>query len=596
MGESMKHAVYSMRQGMLWLICWLVGYALELKAQSGIEELAFPAEVVRVTQETQLSEEQLCVLGGRDTKGHFSFMTPQLLSNHKLHGVYTGQEPSSTYMLQDGQYLWYLLRSGQKNVVLRSVRTGLYLTRKAGGKLGLIFQKVPESRSEWLLTQGSADRFVLSDPEYPERSLSLYVSPGQGVPDYYFDNYSMPDSPELYIYQLAGGEALLPGSVELPSEGQRLALFDDRRVRMRDGSAAEVYDCTLLDGTLAPQPEMDVWQCHLCGGQRFTLGRQGRYLNYELKEDIHPVEWQIANGHICTVEAEPRYLCFDADNRTWHLSPASEARATAHWIPVSADPLRTVDRQGVCRLSGGWTASRLSAVSWQGVRCMDLTSIVLPLHASAFLSRPDGSNIPVFVHESAVKHLPSAWSFVVSCGAENRLLCHTVLSDGVPCYTDRPFVVGEGQMEYSRAACSDEGWQTLCLPFTGRLASATLAVLDSYVAGELRFVPADHLQAGLPGIVRVATGVPLRVVSEACTFTSAGMSGQVMRGTTTGMTLKDGQIPSYFLAPDGMSFERAAPESHLSPFRAYILLQSAVQPFQHRVRVRLQLGQSAVCK
>lgn len=558
----------------LWCLLLLCGSILADETHT--EELQLPADFVQVSQPDDLKDENWYAFGGINLEGHLVYMSNSVLRNGKLSGCDMKAAPTEVQRFTNDYYIWRIVRIDATQIALKSLRTGEYLTRKKENGLGLRFLKELTPASHWRTGKGKNGHLILADPVNPERALSVSSQFSGNGANCNFDNYEISDTPELLIYKKPGRTIDIPGHVDLPKEGQRLALFDENRVRLRDGSSREVRDVALADGTLAPAPEMDIWQCRLKGGNRFVLERDGAYLGYELCESADPSVWQINHGYICTDEDSPRYLCYDAQASRWQLLPPDLARTTAHWGAVAESPYRQVNAQGVCRLSGGWSAPDLSALDWQGIRCLDLTALALPVYAQDFVTFAETPNLPVFVAESSSAYVPSGWNFVVSCGTSNRLLRPTTLTDRSPFYTDRPFEVSEGQLEYVREAVNDEGWQTLCLPFAARSVSAELAHFTSYAGGELVFAPSVEVRAGTPYLVRVAAGMPLRVVSSAGKVVPQCTATAQMCGTYERMSVRSGQNGHYYLSAEGVSFDEAAPGSSLPPFRAYLRLSRSM--------------------
>lgn len=549
------------------------------------DQLQFPAEFVQVNQLDDLTDGSWYALGGINVYGHLVFMSNAIQPNGKLYGFNMKNEPTEVQHFKNNYYIWQIVHIDDLHIALRSQRTSEYLTRKKENGLGLELCGNLTSAAHWRLGKSKKGHFLLSDPMDPDRTLSVSSQFLSGDVVGYFDNYETPDTPELYIYKKPGRMIDIPGHVDLPKEGQRIALFDEKLVRLRDGSSREVRDEALIDGTLAPDSEMDIWQCHLKGGSRFVLERDGNYLGYELYESAEPSVWEINHGYICTVEEMPRYLCFDIQTSRWQLLSSALARATAHWVAVAAPPHRQVNSQGICRLSGGWSASALSALDWQGVRCLDLTALVLPAYAQNFVTLAETPNLPIFVTESSSVHVPSSWNFVVCCGKTNHLLRPTTLVDRAPFYTDRSFEVSEGQLEYLREAVTDEGWQTLCLPFAARSVSGELAHFVSFTGGELVFTPSVEVHAGMPYLVRVAAGLPLRIVSSACTVAPRCTETAQMCGTYEGFSVQNGQSGTYFLATEGLRFDEAATGSFLPPFRAFVHISSSDNVFPLHIKL-----------
>ena len=557
-----------------YFFCLLLGCCLSLLetavAQRVSDGLELPADFVRVKQLSELTTEGWYTLGGVDVEGHLVYMMNEVLSNRKMDAINSLREPPESQRFQNTRLIWRMVRLDNNSIALQSGLDGTFLTRKHDGELGLQLTNKQTEQARWQVRTGKFGDFLLADPTAPNRTLSVITNMnGQGTYSC-FDNYSQSDSPGLCIYKKPQRAIEVPGYVELPAEGQRLVLYDEQQFRQLDGGAASVHDYALADGTLAPDGEMDIWTCRYRGMHHFVLERDGIFLTYDLVAGSQADEWQILKGYLCTVEEQPRYLCYDAPSSRWTVRMADEAAAMAHWAAVAASPQRQVDGAGVCRLYGGWSASALSALDWQGVRCLDLTAISLPLQARDFSGVAETANLPVFVSEKSQDLVPGSWNFVVTCGIKNRLLRPTMLVDGASFYTDRAFSVEAGQMEYVRECTGEDEWQTLCLPFDVRSPEVPLAVLVGCTGEALEFEPVTEVKGGCPCLIPTSGMSGFSVSSEACTVAAGCGRMAVMQGSYQEILVQPGKS-GFFLAPGGMSFDQAAPGSHLAPFRAYLV-------------------------
>lgn len=354
-------------------------------------------------------------------------------------------------------------------------------------------------------------------------------------------------------------------------------------MRLASGVAATTDDALLCNGMLAPVEGLQTWTADVADDGSFTLRGEDGYLDYELGSSATAAVWEVTDGHLRTREDVARYLRYDEGLEAWRLTELATEGVAAFLAEVVERPARTVDEQGVCTLTGGWTASALAEMDWDGVRCLDLTQTHLPRKALPFAGAPATRNLPVFVNAQESAYVPSAWRFVVACGTRNELLGEVALEDGEPVYTDRAIHVDEGAVTYGRTGCTPGRWQTICLPFDARLTAGTAYGLTSYESGELTFAEAERLTAGtgyivLPdesgSIAAIAKGGDLQTETVA----DEGLGGVFARWT---VTEADGEV--YFLTQGGETFRRAAARSSLPPFRAF-LRQSGVSALRVRFR------------
>ena len=547
--------------------------SLVLYAQDETEQLELPTDFMRIQQQSELEDLGWYTCAIQNAEGKLVFMTHTLLKNKKMDALCSTTGPKEIIEFTNKRLLWKISRPDDMHIVLQDAETLNYLARKTDNALGLKFEASPSKLAQWVLTSGETPgTFVLADPSDSDRILSFTSTvTGNGV-YYNYDNYKNFEGSEFYFYKKPQRLVEIPGHVTRPAQGQRIVLYDNRCMRLQNGQAEEVKHYALADGSLAPCADMDIWTCHWRGTNGFVLEREGSYLDYTLQPVPAETPWQIVRGYICTQEEEPRYLCYDSNGRSWLLCTADEARHTAHWAPVAQEPLMQCATNGVCTLTGGWDAVALAEIDVASIRCLDLTGVPLPLQSLPFVSFSPSSNIPIFVNSEYAEYAPSSWHFVVSCSDQNRLMRHTLLTDRMPFFTDRPIAVEQGQLEYVREAQSDDSWQTLCLPFAAQTAGVELASYVSMTEGRLKFESASSLQGGVPYLVRCKAGLALRFQSSRGVLTPQCVETSDFKGTFADVTINEGQIRQYFLSEDGKSFDEAAPSSHLAPFRAYWVL------------------------
>lgn len=530
-----------------------------------------PVTLTRVVSAEGLNASDLYALCASSQEGAQVALSSQNSGNGgRLKGFRAATANGREMEISRESCLWTLVPMDDGSWALQSRESRRYLSRRESGALAVEMADGLGVGCHWRVEQLPDGAFRLSETVAAARSLSLGESYSAGSVSYYYANYETSAYSDLRLYRYALRLADTEGDVRLPLPGERLALCDAGLARGLDGTAVDVADALLCDGRLAPQSAVAVWTCEAVAGGCFALkGRQG-YLGYELQPVPEAVAWQVVRGHLCSAEDVPRYLCFDSRTESWHLLSAEAAQAGAHLVSVADTPHRTLDDRGVCSLSGGWTASDLAALDWQGVRCLDLTGVALPLHTRAFDTSPASPNLPLFVREEMLPYVPPSWTFVVSAsGNDCRLYGQVELADGEAFYTDRPFRTEAGAMTYRREAAPADGWQTLCLPFEVRAEPGLLALMDGVRAGALLFSMATSVPAGVPCLVARRAGEPLTLTSAACVVAPSPHAGEALRGTFAPMQVTDeAQSVCLLSAPKG-AFVRAAAGSSLPPFRAY---------------------------
>lgn len=485
----------------------------------------------------------------------------------KLQGLKYTLDNKGKLSIKKADRVWRIRQVGEGRVALVAAVTGKTLTRKKAGSLGLTWGDGQTALTQWTLIQTGEGTFRLLDPDATNRGIRL----GQSSPThFFFDNYELSDTYHLAFYHPSE-----EGSADMPGDGARVALCNSGRVLAANGAgiASEAYELT--DGLLAPADEVAAWQCRHTGASTFTLHSAEGYMGYDLRPTPTATDWRYAAGRIMTTEDSPRRLAYDPAIGNWVLTTPSSNLPDAGFVTLAAEPSRSLTPQGGCTLHGGWSADALAALDMGDVKYLDLTGIALPCHMRSFSTDLTTRNMPIFVTEGVTGSIPASWRFVVSVGTTNRLLRQTELLDGVPFYSDRPFRVREGQLTYERRVPADANWLTSCLPFTLSLRSGTAYHVRG-VSGEAIVVSEEiSLQAGMPYLLCVEPGSTLSFSSLEGDIAISPWSDETLCGTYVGMTVGEGDSPTYMLHPTDQAFRRAAAGSRLAPFRACLPLPSS---------------------
>lgn len=539
--------------------------------------IQLPADFVRVTDYDMLSENDTYVLGAMSQNEGLVIMASTLTGSakNKLKGLQpqTGSEEKVT--ISNNACLWRIKIDNNGRLALKSYDGSLYLTRKASGSLGMQLTTSSSERSLWQVNQADNNTFILTDVADNSRCLSLYSMPKNGKMVYYFDNYSSYDTNALYIFKFPVNFSETTGNVTPPAHGEQVALSYGTYVRLTDGSAQNGQDAWLANGSVAPLPDLDTWICEKVSAETFALKNANSYLSYDLQPSASRSLWQVSNGHICTTEQPIRYLCFDKTVKSWQVVEEDKAQLDAAFVTVATEAQRVLSNQGVCKLSGGWTASALSSLDWSGVKCLDLCDLALPINSTAFTQKPQSHNTPIFVSNTMLDYVPMSWPFVVECGTSNQLYSSVTLIDGEGFYTDRSFSVSNGQLTYKRNVKQAGCWETICLPFKATVKNYRLAAFEQLSDDSLHFAATSTLSQGIPYLIKSAQSGIIELTSNACTIIPDLDTSEIFRGTYNSLSVGNENEYIYLLSPTEQSFVHAAATSTLAPFRAYLKLGQA---------------------
>lgn len=566
-----------MRRNFLLTLLFTTCFLFPTLSWGNWNSVQVPADFVRVTDYETLNETDTYVLGAMSQNEGLVIMASTLTgsTNNKLKGLLPTAWNESSVTISNAACLWRIKKGSNGQLSLMSYDGSLFLTRKAAGSLGLQLTANSSEESAWKVSQIDNDAFTLTDVADESRCLSLYSTPKGDKMVYYFDNYSSYDTNELYIFKLPVKFSETTGKVVMPANGERVALSYNTYVRLTDGSAQNGQDAWLTNGSVAPLPNLDAWTCERVGTETFMLKNANGYMGYDLQPSASHLLWQVVNGHIGTTEQPVRYLCFDKDERTWQVVDEDKALLGASFVSVAAEAQRTLSEQGVCKLSGGWTASALSALDWNGVKCLDLCDLALPINSTAFTHTPESHNTPIFVASTMHDYVPASWLFVVECGTKNQLRGIATLIDGEEFYTDRSFAVSSGQLTYRRQVAQADCWQTICLPFKATAKNCELATFEQLSDDSLHFAATSTLNQGTPYLIKSAHSGTVELTSEACSLMPSLDDSGIFRGTYTPLTVTSESEHIYMLSPTEQAFVHAAATSRLAPFRAYLKLGQA---------------------
>lgn len=482
----------------------------------------------------------------------------------------------------DESLLWQIIKTCAGKVLLYSPSEKMYLVRKKANAVDIALNEKANDLAEWSYKVTNEGRLCLFEGN---RVLVPHKDYNADDDVSYFGNYSATYSEKdlrgLSLYSVTNASA--SGTIAMPAQGQRLCITS-RSTYQTQGGEMPLNDVLLYNGQVAPIAQMQLLTAELTSATTFRLLTDKGYLSYDLTISSSPAEWQVQNGCLATTEESPRFLNYNAGS--WYLCNAASLSAPAQWRQVANEPQQTVNENGVCAFTGGWTADALQQLTiTDDIRCVDFTALSLPVKEFEWQAMQQ-KNIPLFIN--ATDGYPSTWRFVVRCSTtENRLLDAALqLADKTTLYTDRPIRIAEGQVIYTRALCTDKGWETLSLPF------------DAKVSGDNKLYAYDCLK--LDTVVCKETvqtdGVSgylvYRQAGQTLTLTSLASEMKVNAKATSIGLLPNMQLLSvasnmptiYMLQRSTSAFRKAAVGSKLAPFRAYLNLNETGRSLKIKIR------------
>lgn len=549
-----------------FFVLWIFVCAL-----TGLHATGAPSETATFKRITQLSEidDYACyAIVFPDNGGNAVAVSTALFRDTKLKAYESGNVAGEEMNMPLETVGWAIKRLDNGHVELHATSTGSVLRRTTPGDVGLELADKPDAQCEWEIVSVTEGRFNFCEP-HTGRGISRSVVSNTQV----FDNYKNPPKNGFCIYRHSTRYADQTGRAVLPADGRRVTLCNEGYVPTGAGTAAEDTEYMLCDGQLAQMPGMQIWTCERTGGNDFTLRNGADYLGYDLKPQAARAVWRITDGHICTTENTPRYLCYDAAQHSWQVVAENEAKITALTAYVADAPQKNTI-EGICRLSGGWKAKDLAEIPLADVYCLDLTEAILPRTPHRFNHPAATANMPVFVSADMAHCIPASWPFVISCGTECKLLKPFTLKDREPFMTDRSFKVDAGLLSYTRSGMQSGKWQTLCLPFAANAEGFHAAALSAVNDDRLTFTAAATLEAGRAYIVSEPNSQSgqriLQIHSTACTVAPNIPQTGTLQGVFMPFSVARTTDGIYMLSPQADEFRHAAAGSSLAPFRAFL--------------------------
>lgn len=479
----------------------------------------------------------------------------------------TLESDNNVVEVSEASCLWKIESEGDDLVTLYSVKENKYLVRRTSG---LALDKTKKN-ADWRVSFKDNNALLLKAADDEGRALGV-SSAGSGLPGFNCYKISGNAQIDMGITLYKASLSAVEGEVTMPADNQRLCLSTSSVLRSKTGEAISRNYLALSDGSVAQNESIEVITAKVISANTFYLSHESGYLSYDMSIKASPSAWQVLNGHLCTVEDEPRYLCYD--NNVWKVATQDAAKQLVGWCKVADTPNQTLSGNGVCTLTGGWTAENLAALSFSNVRCLDLSQIALPCSAKSFEN--ELHNCPIFVNENSKGYVPSSWRFVVLCSESGNKLNdpQLKLEDKYPFFTDRAISVKAGQVVYERTDAAADKWQTISVPFDATVKSGAVYELTNAENNELTFNATTDLLVPHGYIAKADALGCLSVVSKACKMENR-VEESLLRGTNEKMEVTSSVTPTYMLHPVKQYFVQASAGSTLQPFRAYLQLSGA---------------------
>lgn len=512
-----------------------------------------------------------CILASANTEGVMYALSSEKEGGkiNKMKSKKLEKNEAGDVVMPTGDCQWIIERVGDNGIRLRTSDGERYLTRKGDEKTDLVLVDAPSDMALWYAEVTTDAKFHLYATTKKVRQLALDRNTSGG---FSFANYSTSYIGEqaIVIYQK---QSIPHGYNQKPQQGQNVCLVspDLLQSRLNDGSTSQTHDALLFDGSMARWDDLAVWSVENIDDMSFALKGKTGYLSYRLTEEGERMGWSVDNdGWLCTMEENPRFLTFS--NTTWRLvSQKSEAVASGRLAIVADEPTRRVSEQSVSVLEGGWTASKLASLSFEGVKCLDLTAISLPVHTKDFETSLSSFNVPILVRQEE-EVVSRSWRFVVACGSDGNVLSDGCLeiADKQPLFTDRDIKIRAGQVVYHRSEMKEKQWQTFSLPFDAGVVSGMLYQLVGEKDDVLNFEKTVQVKAD-EGYIGMATENGMVSFSSKAGFIhhSSNVSSELI-GIAVPLVVEETNEATYMLHPTEQCFKRAAVGSRLAPFRAYL--------------------------
>ncbi|MBR1837979.1 MAG: hypothetical protein IJ786_00290 [Bacteroidaceae bacterium] len=550
-------------------------FAAHLHAQ----EVELPANFVKITNAQWVSDGLQVAIGAwQESNSKLYMLSSEIYKTNYLKSDIISNTMADVLTIDKASLLWTLEQHGERYVL----RQGNRYIAKGSSDTQVRFTEDSDYAIAYRIEPLSDGTFQLAMTNMDERYLALYTNDNE---HYYFGNYKESTSTtHLHLYRYEHATQRMDGDAVMPEDGIYLTLYSEGYVPTQDG-VVDATDLLLRDGSIAVSEQYVRWFVEVRDASTFALyDDAGKYINIDFQSTDEETWWTLREGTLWQGERVLRYV--PSAHRFMALTAdevVENKGCDVCFLPVAEAPQCTF-ADGILTAKGGFTASALSEIDWQGAYLLDLTQCVLPQHTLPFLHRETGANNIVVVSEDDAPCVSSAWNFTLSKGKSDAytLLTPTRLVDRAPLILPADVRVKAGQVTLERQLYGDGGWETLVLPFATDipegLQAETLTEIDEDNA---YFTSSAHLAAGTAALIR-----PISEATRQVVFVSKdGLMTTNQHGTFVGtyspLIIESAAPAYYFLNSDGTQFVRAAAGSRLAPFRA-ALLSGGTLNIRHR--------------
>ena len=562
----------------LWMMC-----AFLMKAQSDgdMTEVFVP-----VTDWNELKDGEPCLVVATDSiftnqwvGGMYAMSTT--LKKGKFLAQKCGEADCDRIKNPASNLRWKILQT-INGLYLQSYVTDNYISSAGASTLQL--QPDKEDALLWKESWTTDGLVMLYSPAY-DKYLGLNVSSNS---DSYFSCYSLSGQTAMHLqlFHLEKGYVSDKGA-EMQPDGAQVVLQSEDNFLLPDINGAmsvrSILPFEMTDGSIANDGGLRPWSFVALDENRFMLQlSDAEGLDYQLRSSGIPAPWRIVNGCIATDEQPARFLvCHEGQPALIGEEELSDGTCQPVSFRTMGEPAGfTYPQEGCIKLTGTWSALRMANIEWTGIHSIDCCQMIWPRNPLNFTERPTERPTFLFVNRQDISYVPENWDFVVACSqnGDNALLRGGILPDRQPFAVAADFTISEDQLYYERNCYADGGWETICLPFDTEVPQGLLAeTLVEAGDNELVFTPTSTIPANTPALLYVspdrADDTKLTFRANAGSIVSHPDFPTPFKGNYQSMSVTDDKEGVFMLNATGDTFVRALSGSHLSPYRAYLLLK-----------------------
>ena len=520
------------------------------------------ATFVRITSLDDLQDGAFILIGGTDSKDESLYTMTNKENKNKLQARLIPNGIPSILSPNNAAEVWTLHTKAQGFSILTSDKK-----KAISAKARDLYLSDPNNGDTWTIKGYEGNRFLICNNTDKERSIGLAVYDANSSYFGYFTKTGA-DKPGVILYKYAGPAEEKKGEATLPANGQRVAIASTQNQLLHKAPSVDVSDVLLCDGSLA-SGDYSVWTAKVNNEHFMLMDISEAYLQYNLSNEKAENLWQILNGRIATLEASPRFL-LEKDG-VFFLSSKVQDGNTCIFRKVQNNPTSEI-KEGLRILQGGWSASLLANIEWEEGGNLDLSHITLPRYPQSFKKRSKTSNQITYIAEDQIGSIPTSWTLIAT---NKQLIRGGELTDRSEVSIGKSLNADAGQLTYSRQLI-DKNWETLCIPFTAVVPDGFQAEeLQSYADSQLKFTPTNTITANVPVIIRSTGAKTILILTNTGGDFITDMAPKAAFRSNYGALKINQTDEAYFLGNEGQSFVKAAKDSKLSPFRAYIHIEAA---------------------